>query len=47
MFFYRFEYHVFYVLYPFVTYLLALPRTFGFSGFVFIGKFEMNNRGNK
>jgi hypothetical protein len=22
----RFEYHMFYVLYPFVTYLLALPR---------------------
>jgi hypothetical protein len=23
--FFRFEYHMFYVLYPFVTYLLALP----------------------
>jgi hypothetical protein len=23
----RFEYHMFYVLYPFVTYLLTLPRT--------------------
>jgi hypothetical protein len=23
----RFEYHMFYVLYPFVTYLLSLPRT--------------------
>jgi hypothetical protein len=22
-----FEYHMFYVLYPFVTYLLSLPRT--------------------
>jgi hypothetical protein len=22
----RFEYHMFYVLYPFVTYLLSLPR---------------------
>jgi hypothetical protein len=22
----RFEYHMFYVLYPFVTYLLTLPR---------------------
>jgi hypothetical protein len=27
MFFSRFEYHMFYVLYPFVTYLLTLPRT--------------------
>jgi hypothetical protein len=26
-FFLRYEYHVFYVLYPFVTYLLTLPRT--------------------
>jgi hypothetical protein len=26
-FFSRFEYHMFYVLYPFVTYLLTLPRT--------------------
>jgi hypothetical protein len=26
MFFSRFEYHVFYVLHPFVTYLLTLPR---------------------
>jgi TRAP-type mannitol/chloroaromatic compound transport system permease small subunit len=26
MFFSRFEYHMFYVLYPFVTYLLILPR---------------------
>jgi hypothetical protein len=26
MFFSRFEYHMFYVLYPFVTYLLTLPR---------------------
>jgi hypothetical protein len=27
-FFFRFEYHMFYVLYPFVTSLLTLPRTF-------------------
>jgi hypothetical protein len=26
IFFFRFEYHMFYVLYPFVTYLLTLPR---------------------
>jgi hypothetical protein len=26
MFFSRFEYRIFYVLYPFVTYLLTLPR---------------------
>jgi hypothetical protein len=26
MFFPRFEYHIFYVLYSFVTYLLILPR---------------------
>jgi hypothetical protein len=25
----KFEYHMFYVLYPFVTYLLSLPRTNG------------------
>jgi hypothetical protein len=25
--FFRFEYHMFYVVYPFVTYLLTLPRT--------------------
>jgi hypothetical protein len=25
--FFRLDYHVFYVLYPFVTYLLTLPRT--------------------
>jgi hypothetical protein len=24
----RFEYHMFYVLYPFVTYLLTFPRTY-------------------
>jgi hypothetical protein len=24
----RFECHIFYVLYPFVTYLLTLPRTY-------------------
>jgi hypothetical protein len=24
--FFRFEYHILYVLYPFVTYLLTLPR---------------------
>jgi hypothetical protein len=28
MFVSRFEYHIFYVLYPFVTYLVTLPRTF-------------------
>jgi hypothetical protein len=28
-FFSRLEYHMFYVLYPFVTYLLALTRTYG------------------
>jgi hypothetical protein len=28
VFFSSFEYHVFYVLYPFVTYLLTLPRMF-------------------
>jgi hypothetical protein len=27
-FFPRFEYHMFYVLYPFVTYLLTLPRIY-------------------
>jgi hypothetical protein len=27
----RFEYHMFYVLYPFVTYLLTLPRTYNIS----------------
>jgi hypothetical protein len=26
-FFFRFEYHMFYILYPSVTYLLTLPRT--------------------
>jgi hypothetical protein len=29
VFFSRFEYHTFYVLYPFLTYLLILPRTVG------------------
>jgi hypothetical protein len=29
-YFFRFEYHVFYVLYPFVTYLLTLPLIFPF-----------------
>jgi hypothetical protein len=28
MFLFRFEYHIFYVLYPFVTYLLTLPCIF-------------------
>jgi hypothetical protein len=28
VFFPRFQYHMFYVLYPFVTYLLTLPRIF-------------------
>jgi hypothetical protein len=28
MFFFRFEYHMFFVLYPFMTYLLSLLRTF-------------------
>jgi hypothetical protein len=27
IFFFKLEYHMFYVLYPFVTYLLTLPRT--------------------
>jgi hypothetical protein len=27
-FFFRFEYHMFYVLYPFVTYLLTVPHIF-------------------
>jgi hypothetical protein len=31
-FFSRFEYHMFYVLYPFVTYLLTLPRIPNGSG---------------
>jgi hypothetical protein len=26
---FKFEYHMFYVLYPFVTYLLTLPRSYG------------------
>jgi hypothetical protein len=26
--FFRFEYHIFYVLYPFVTYLLTLPHIY-------------------
>jgi hypothetical protein len=29
----RFEYHMFYVLYPFVTYLMALPRITPFLDF--------------
>jgi hypothetical protein len=29
--FFRFEYHIFYVLYPFVTYLLTLPRIINFG----------------
>jgi hypothetical protein len=32
----RFEYHMFYVLYPFVTYLPTLPRTYK----IFVGKPE-------
>jgi hypothetical protein len=29
---FRFEYHMFYVLYPFVTFLLALPCTWSYHG---------------
>jgi hypothetical protein len=36
MFFSRFEYHMFYVLYPFVTFLLTLPRTLGFRYYVIL-----------
>jgi hypothetical protein len=31
-----FEYHVFYVLYPFVTYLRTLPRTYSFFSWYFV-----------
>jgi hypothetical protein len=37
VFFSRFEYHVFHVLYSFVTYLLTLPRSKG-DGYVIIRK---------
>jgi hypothetical protein len=32
----RFEYHIFYVLYPFVTYLLTLPRNCNLLSFCFM-----------
>jgi hypothetical protein len=31
-----FEYHIFYVLYPYVTYLLILPRRYPINGNVFL-----------
>jgi hypothetical protein len=33
---YRFKYHMFYVLYPFVTYLLTLPRILSGCGIMLI-----------
>jgi hypothetical protein len=37
----RFEYHMFYVLYPFVTYLLTLPRIFAFKSLGGRGQFVL------
>jgi hypothetical protein len=34
VFFFRFEYHMFCVLYPFLTYLLTLPRTYHLPNFM-------------
>jgi hypothetical protein len=39
LFFFKFEYHTFYVLYPFVTYLLTLPRALhllSYTGYCFV-----------
>jgi hypothetical protein len=38
--FHSFEYHMFYVLYPFVSYLLTLPRNFFHSVSIFECRFR-------